>query len=164
MRYWRYPNIFFNTWILSEIWALELWLLWTPNMLNWREMTFLDSFCRNIPFFSTIFIVFMKSLSINLTSCKNKILKIRAWPLRPAPKMEEMHFFSMKKCRLLPFWPSEGNFDHLAALYVYFYGLNKISENFEKWAWPNNCPLIMQYQENGPFLRGQKARLQHFYT
>ena len=136
----------------------------TTKIEKLTEMTFLDSFSQNIPCFPILFIIFIKIPFINFTSCKNQNLKIRAWPLCPAPKMEEMRFLSIKKCQLWLFWPSDGNFDNLALIYEYFYGLNKILKKIKKWAWPNNCPLIMQFQENGPYLRADKTRLQYFYT
>ena len=80
------------------------------------------------------------------------------------PKWKKIIFFSTKMCRFWPFYPSEGNFDTLAGLYAYFYVINMISEIFQKWAWPNNCLLIMQYSENWPSLNAKMARLQHVHT
>ena len=90
----------------------------------------------------------------NFTSCKVQGFKIRAWLLNPAPRSKEMCFFPMQKCLSLLFDAFLDDFFHVVVISMNVSGQLEVFEKLKKWAWPTNCPLIMQFQENGQFWEG----------
>jgi len=106
-------------------------------------MTFLDSFSRDMIYFTVHFLPISKVQQKNLSVWENYDLKIRAGPVGPLQKTLKMYFYVLLNCLLWPFMHFLGMFYRLEVIFMLINVQKNKFQIFQKWAWPTNDPLIM---------------------